>query len=638
MFSFPCLKLYRTNYLTMLRIKYNKPNIPKLIPKLQKCFYSQTSRITFTNLEDHHGDIPNQKTYMPINLKDLSIPSKKKEKNINQLNNLPTMGQIDLDSFNINKDQEASFFDVSLLPTWYERLNQPSTYRIHKDLESTSFPFRSFRKCYSRILTLYFDTYITLPPSQMYELQKKLYYDREDKSHIPDSVQKLEIKIDRVTRKLSELSLNTYIIFKRLGIRRSIPPFYLHQQFSVNLNERNLSNLLNLYFELPKPRPLYLRRDELEQFLSLILSTKVSNDDNKALLPKIIDVFEDMYQNVKSESMEDFQLTPFENTKYLSLLLNYWKSKNMSQEEKFNNIINLRMNSLKFCPAMWDILLSHLPEYCNEIMKIMSEKSGLTRLSAGVFIRYLTTYDELNNTLELMKLKNYHLDSELLDTIITKYIEFGKIKEAKELMIEFFKFSFDLSSTNWEFPTLRKSRTELFKIDVLNKTLQQLKNENFDDPITFSWLRYKFKPNPITMGNLLTHLDSLTDEKDLLNIMVEQKIPISNKHALKLLTFQTENLADRIKFFENVPLVLKLVNESYEFNDNLHVASTDSKYDTETYKKYVHIPTGTSFELKEIVKTSIEIYEEISTNSTFYNIRANLANQLVRLNDKLKYL
>lgn len=531
---------------------------------------------------------------------------------------VPSMSRIVLPESKSSDSESKDIVDISSLPSWYERLQKPSSYRIEEDVKASSsaIPYRSFQRCYSRLLALYTDTFLSLPKPQMRELQARFH-----NQNLPEEIQQQQIKIDAAVRKLSDLSANTFVIYKRLKVKRLTPPFYLHQQFLVHLGAKNTSKLLDLYFDLPEPRPLYLKREEFERLMSLLLRLKISGD-HRTLIPRVVEVYEDIRQNGKG-----IGLTPFEETKYLSFLLNLWKEQNISQEEKYNKILDLKFNSkrrMKFCPAMWNIMMTHFPQKSDEIMKLMANEVGITRSISEVFLRHLETYDELNNALELMRLKYFHIDPWLLDVIIEKYIEFNKSSEALELITETLRIFEDISTLNWVFPTQKFRRSEMFKIEMLDKTLQQLHNELPEKP--FTWFRYKFKPSPLTLGKLLVSLEQEDQKQSLLILMKQQNIPLVNKFALELLNSCS---------FEKMSLLLELVNSSVAFNTQLHSVSKDSKYDMKYFSGFVHNPTDPLLELKDVFRQSIKLYDDNVDNDDFNDVRAVIADQLVRLNEKV---
>ncbi|KAG0676416.1 hypothetical protein C6P42_001275 [Pichia californica] len=627
--------------------------------------YSQLPKLGFIkDIEQSNSDIDYSYTTN-------STKNNKENKSLPSPPLLSSMSRIFLSKSNLNsiesnsqssKDRNLNnnIINLSNLPSWYERLQKPSSYMINDDisLPQEIIPFRSFQRCYAKVLSIYTDTFLSLTNFKMKELLIK-YQNENNNNHnsnsnnsnnnnvdnpnvriIPQHLQKQNIKIDLAIKKLSELSSNTYILYKRLKVNRLIPPFYLHQQFLIHLGSNNISKLLDLYFELPQPRPFYLKREEFEKFMSLLLRLKFSNNDHKLLIPKIIDVYNDI-----REFGNEIQLTPFENTKYLSILLNDWSNNNtslISEDEMFNKIIKMKsLNSIKrlsFCPAMWNLLLIYFPKKTSEIMKLMSNESGLTRLNIEIYLKHIKSFNELNNLLELMKLKFFHLDTYLLNLIILKLIEFNKSNIALNLINEILiKFN-NISNLNWSFSTKKIDRIQLFKIDVLNKTFQQLHNEEINNNnnneigkfSNFTWLRYKFKPSPLIISKLLINLNSYNDQLKLLNLMIKQNIPIVNKHAINLLLLNDLN---QIEKFKLIPLILSLVKSSLEFNKTLHRVSIDSRYDTNDLSTYIHDESNEIFELKDIFKISLKLYDDNEHLENVDEIRIAIANQLVSLND-----
>lgn len=530
----------------------------------------------------------------------------------------PTMSRIDLLQYiKGNKENNVGSWQnnlrISDLPSWYERLNLPSSYSLlnDKSLEEIPTLYRSFQRCYARVLASFTDNYLSLPKSRMKELQAKLS-DQE----LPENIQQQLVKISVATRKFSELSSNTYTLYQRLKINRLTPPFYLHQQFLINLGEENVERLLELYFELPEPRPLHLKREEFERFMRILLRLKISKD-HKLLLPKLVQLYEDIQINGRG-----IQLTSFETTKYFSFLLNLWKQQDIPLDERFQRILKMKerrgLNRLVFYPAMWNIFLSHFPFKIDEIMKLMANESGLTRSTASTFIKYLKSLDSLNNTLELMKLKRFHLDPYLFDLIIEKYTEFGKSKDAFQVVESVINKFENISEMNYVIPTKASHRIDIFRIDILNKTFQQL--HNYDPKLKFSWLKYKFKPSPFTLGKLLISLDTYNRYK-LLKIMLEHKIPLSNKHALKLI---------QQRHLNSLPYILRLVNESQAFNERLHQVIHDVRYDTKFLEQFVHDKNDRIVETNEIFDLSISIYKENQKTDNIDSIKSDIAAELIK--------
>lgn len=536
----------------------------------------------------------------------------------------PTMSQIDLQYAHHNREEigepRHGIIRISTLPSWYERLDSPSSYSLLDDhsFKEASALYRSFQRCYARLLASFTDNYLSLPDYRLKELQAKL-----PNQELAENIQQQLVKINVAARRFTELSSNTYTLYQRLKINRLTPPFYLHQQFLINLQEENIEKLIDLYFELPEPRPLYLKREEFEKLMRILLRLKISGN-HKLLLPKLVQLYDDVRTNGKG-----IQLTSFETTKYFSFLLNLWKEQGVPLDERFKRVLKMKetrgTNKLVFYPAMWNIFLSHFPFRVDEIMKLMANESGLTRSTAATFIKYLKSFDSLNNTLELMKLKKFHLDPFLLDLIVEKYIEFGKSKEAFEIIKTIINRFEDISDMNYVIPSKASQRIDIFRIDVLNKTLQQM--HNYNPEMKFSWLKYKFKPSPFTLGKLLLSLDTYNRYK-LLKIMLEHKIPLSNKHALKLVGQRHLN---------SLPFILRLVNESQPFNEQLHHAIDDVKYDTKYLEQFVHDRNDRIVETNEIFDLSVSIYKENENDENISSIKSDIAAELIKF-EKYKAL
>lgn len=582
-------------------------------PKTSKCFartlhryYIQVPKLSFTNIE-------------------AKVPTKLLVKTA-ESSNLPTMSRIDLskyrnrniEAFTELKDHRKLIVRISELPSWYERLNSSSSYSILEDESLNEVPtlYRNFQRCYARVLASFTDTHLVLPKSRMKELQAKL----QDQD-LPENVQQQLVKVNVASRKFTELSSNTYTLYQRLKIKRMTPPFYIHQQFLINLGDVNVRRLLELYFELPEPRPLHLKREEFERFMRIILKLKISGD-HRALLPKLVQFYDDIRKNGNG-----IQLTSFETTKYFSFLLNLWKEENLPMDIRYAKILQLKNltgpKKLVFAPAMWNIFLSHFPYKVDDIMKLMANECGLTRSTAEIFIKHLKSLDSLSNTLELMKLKKLHLDPFLLDTIVGKYIEFGKADDAFELLIKIINTFEDISDMNWVLPSKSFQRVRIIQSDILNKTFQQM--HNYDPEMKFSWLKYKFKPSPLTLGKLLLSLDTYNRYK-LLKVMIQQNIPLVNKHALQIIEQRHLN---------SLPFVLKLVNQSKSFNQQLHHARNDVKYDAHYLGEFFNPENNPTIEMNEIFDKSILFYKQHENDENIDLIKSEIATELIKF-DKYK--
>lgn len=568
--------------------------------------YTQLSRLSFTNIDRELLPIP---YYKPSDILGTDVSKHSMERiMIPQFTEAP-MG-----------DQESSIVDIKNFPTWYERLDSISSYRLHKDIALEGQEkkiYSSFSKCYSRVLSYYADHFISLTRERLHDLMSKL-----DNSDKPDHVQKLYIKIDLSEKRLSTISRNTYVIYQRLKVERETLPFYLHQQFLIHLNEGNIAKLLNVYFEFPHPRPLHLKREEFEKFMKLILKIKISGD-HKPLLKKIVEVFADIRENGGPIS-----LTPFEDTKYFSLMLNSWESEGMSKSEIYEKVLEIRAvkgpKPLKFVPAMWNCFLTHVPEKSEEILKLMAKEIGLTRFTAEIVLNNADSFDRLCNTLELMKLKNFHMDEKIFALVVRKYIQFGKTHEALELVEKLLDSFQDLTSRNYSFRPLSLERTEVFKLDILNKAFQQLHNEQQE--MEHQWLQYKFIPSPFALGELLVSLDREGIIR-LLNTMIKHNIPLTHKHALNVIEKIEPSL---------LHLVLESVNRSRDFNINLKKISEEPKYNTAFYKNYTLQHQDIVLELREIFRKSLFLYDQMVDHVVPEKSRLKTVEQLVSITDYVK--
>lgn len=575
-----------------------------------------TSKLSFTKLDDDgssfNPDIFNSKTNKLDKL----------ERNNDKLTLQNIQKQIGVLDLNLlGKVSNKEDFQISDIPSWYERLVSPSTYKIYDDItiDHENIPYRSFNRCYNRVLSVYADEFICLDSPAAKNIQLSLL-----EKNLPEQILQQQMKVELVSKKLNEVSSNSFIIYNRLRIKRMAAPFFLHQQFLVNLNEKNVARLVEIYFELPNPKPLHLKREEFEKFMTLLLGLKVS-EDHKTLLPKIIEIYEDIKINGHG-----IKLTPFENTKYLSFLLNLWNEQGISQDIKFERIINLKLNDKgksDFCPGMWNVFLSHFPERTDEIMKMMSHEVGITRTNVQIFLNYVKSYDELNNALELMKLKYFHLDPTLLTIIIEKHIEFGKEEEALLLLTYILRAFVDISDLNWQFLPQRIERKEIFKFDILNKTYYQLHIN--DTNLKHEWLRYKFKPNPLVISKLAA---SLSDENQykLLELMNQQNIPLANKYAINILEQKSCD-------FKTLSVLAKLVKNSNNFNKELHNYSTDAKFNTKYLNLHIIDSSNDVFnELATIFQLCIQRYQKMNDIPGMETERGEAAQELVSLNQELK--
>ncbi|ONH77889.1 hypothetical protein BOH78_0223 [Pichia kudriavzevii] len=300
----------------------------------------------------------------------------------------------------------------------------------------------------------------------------------------------------------------------------------------------------------------------------------------------------------------------------------------MSKSEIYEKVLEIRAvkgpKPLKFVPAMWNCFLTHVPEKSEEILKLMAKEIGLTRFTAEIVLNNADSFDRLCNTLELMKLKNFHMDEKIFALVVRKYIQFGKTHEALELVEKLLDSFQDLTSRNYSFRPLSLERTEVFKLDILNKAFQQLHNEQQE--MEHQWLQYKFIPSPFALGELLVSLDREGIIR-LLNTMIKHNIPLTHKHALNVIEKIEPSL---------LHLVLESVNRSRDFNINLKKISEEPKYNTAFYKNYTLQHQDIVLELREIFRKSLFLYDQMVDHVVPEKSRLKTVEQLVSITDYVK--
>ncbi|EIF45771.1 hypothetical protein AWRI1499_4336 [Brettanomyces bruxellensis AWRI1499] len=86
--------------------------------------------------------------------------------------------------------------------------------------------------------------------------------------------------VDFVSSRFNPSRDNLAIISKRLKAERFPADLFLHHQFMVNLNRRDMGRLLEVYFNFPRPRAYHLTSLEFEKFMGLVLRYKVGDTDH----------------------------------------------------------------------------------------------------------------------------------------------------------------------------------------------------------------------------------------------------------------------------------------------------------------------------------------------------------------------
>lgn len=436
--------------------------------------------------------------------------------------------------------------------SWFSKVPQKLDYNFTTDLlmELDKPRHRSFNRCLFRTLTCYGNTMVLEKPK-----------------HIGES-NDVDSKIKFISNSLKSND-NSFIRKQRLSVERANAPFYIHQQFQMNLLTDNLEDLIQLYFQLPSPRPMYLKRNELEKFIVMLL--KFNPRSNPELTTPVIKVFEDLFYKggkiklSKSERVKLFSLYAYRITQIPE------GEEDVNKSYQFLNRVRTTIGIDK-TNDVWIILNTHFPNHSKTITSDMCKHIGVNRVVLPMILKSTRSAKQLHNILKLVKMKNIHIDNELINVIIHQFLSLGMIDDSIRIINGLImKFSKNVNLMKSWRPNGRKFVEQLNILNLARNGNNMTGNKNWMNGMLTP---YPISPSPLTIGEVLTN-EKISNEQFLellLNVEING-IPLSYK-CIHTLISQTEDF-DSLRTILEILLNLEDINTPMinsnvkEFNEQL---------------------------------------------------------------------
>lgn len=539
----------------------------------------------------------------------------------------------------------AQWFDI------YERtltdkqiVEQMEQFRlqIDSDLKCRKL-YSDFITCYSRELKRFGINDLSLKLDE-FPVDKSSLWSQSESRKTASRTKKL---VQCVADSFSESKQNLAIINKRMKLKRQPPEFYLHQQFVISLGKKDVSKLIDIYFDFPSQKALHLTEYEFEKFMSLILGYRMSKEDRIAHSGKLISLF-------KSLLSDRIPLTSFELTKYVFFTIrNLTEYRQLPTQECYEDVMKLQ-KSFTFNPAIWNLILTQFPNHKLEIIKQMSRNTILNRDLTRKLVQACTTPAQLVNMLSIIKFTHSHIDQMLFEDILIKLVDLGFYSFAKSILNLILNAQTRKSTYSKGRSILRRKSQRFInnQIEAFNGVLLYRARNLSEDIVRKHYSRYLyyiFKPSPMMMASFLeslTNPKSFTDNKrfelkDLLETMVKFQIPLLNSSALSILVALTNNQSEQHFIdMDIVGLLNELVYESIAYNESLHKYSIDGRYDKKYLGKFINKQVGSSvaLELKAIFKLSFNVFKRWPSSekdATYSKKRIHVKTRLLKIYDQL---
>lgn len=466
--------------------------------------------------------------------------------------------------------------------------------QIFQDLESDHL-VGNFGRCYRNQMVQYGEKRLNLSLSNV-RLPPYLY-------DAPKSVQvarQRNIMAKYVANRLTNGSFNQKVLNKRHNLKRSVPEFYLHQQFTINLSKGDVGRLIDIYFELPGRRPLYLTSYELEKLLSLVLRYKMAEEDHLFNAEKLCLFFEDLMD-------KRIPLTVFEQTKYvlfkMKLLLEVQK---LDRKTSLDSLLELS-NRFAFGPPIWHLLLDSFPEYKEALLKYMSTRTPLDRQLVMNLCSKTTNLGELVNVLELAALKRMHIDRAFLEVVIHKLavVDYPVAKEIIGKLQDTIPLG-DVRRNGNEMTrihTIQVERNMNMRFEALN-VLYLLHSRN-NGSHAKEIVRYAFLPTPMVYADMIDQ--SLKNESELhslLDSMAHWQYPLINMSANKIVKSLLDTGSTDMALLQKV---VKMAYDAMNYNEYLYMCANKPQFDKRRLKQYAPVDPVAS--MTELLRNSSEVYQ-----------------------------
>lgn len=521
--------------------------------------------------------------------------------------------------------------------TWIHKLEMselPNSYSFTRSLinsiNNVMPNYSSFSSYFSDIIQRY---------GKLIYIDNNSFKRMHEKLQIKDNSANDKVREIIIFNQLRQKSVNSRIISERLKIERLDAPFYMHQQFSLNLEKENIESLLDLYFDLPNPKSLHLKRQELEKFLSLLIKTNFKEDKYRPLAKSVIDVFEDILNNDKAVGI---QLTNFEKVKYFSLLVskatNRFESHSTpptaSEYQSQNFLLKqllLIQHKIKLHKSVesYISLAYNFPNHNHKLAIMMSRYLPLNRLTVQLLIKNVPNWRTLQHMLRMIEKNNIHIDYELLNLILEQYIRFKKSTELKAIVFALFEKFGSLKTVNQLYDA-KSTRQLIDKYHATNLASKSLKDEfekshygeheiaiEAEDQNQWDQLiPYPILPSPELLTKFLSKFHKPQFIIPVIELLKIHHAPVSYNAIL----FQLENGNS------NIDLIRIILNYLLDSQVRLNVRKFNEKLTNIGLQNY----RSEQDWLMEILKHCIKAYENCNVDDI------NIKDMIVQLDELLK--
>lgn len=453
--------------------------------------------------------------------------------------------------------------------SWFTRVPLKLDYNFTSDLlaQLDTPRHRSFNRCYHKTLSAYGN-------GLFLQRQKVLKLKLNDKGH-HNGVNDPNVKV--IANSLR--GNNSFLVrSQRLKVERINAPFYIHQQFQINLASKNLKALIQLYFELATPRAMHLKRTELEAFIGLLLNFKPEQDPE--LVPIVIKAFEDLFYNG-----DKITLTKKERVKLFSLYVFEAKRASTEANRTYQRMIHLkRILGIDKTNEVWIILNANFPTHTKAITAEMCKHIGVNRFVLPMIIRGTSSAKQLHNVLKLVKIRNIHIDAELLNLILDQFTSLGMVDDSTQIINAFLiKFAKGLNPARGWRPIGRRFTQDLDVLNLARAGVVEMKAQtNKHSSMDRALVPYPIVPSPLTVGKVLNS-GKLSNEQ-LLGLILNVKIngvPLAYHDIHKLITsthdFDCLRTILEIVITVDVNAMATVNTRVREFNEDLYKDNAKSE-------------------------------------------------------------
>ncbi|KAG7809468.1 hypothetical protein KL921_003465 [Ogataea angusta] len=415
----------------------------------------------------------------------------------------------------------------------------------------------------------------------------------------------------------------------RKQLKRRPLPFHLSHRLSTYLQKKNLRDIGSIYLEIPTPRAAHFSILQLEQLLSLILSTKRANVETINLGIRIL-------EDMESDSIT---LGPLEQTK----LVYFYTRLQMP----FDQIIQKVLEKGYFHPHTWNLLLQVYSSHTDEILELMRTRVSLDRTLLLTLLEKSSSLNSVLNIIDIFRQRHMHLDHEALNKILVKLAIFDEYMVAKSILDTMIDTSpklaekpFQVQHSSTHEPWIRK--LNLYEHHGLMTTrrhrrlVSQIELVNEWLPDNTPLILYPQRPTPFLMHqffviNLNSDMSTArrSQIRDLLELMNTAKIPMLNKTVVLVLQRLAELDQLRQEELDLAAQLVELYEDSKRFNTYLEIQATNPAFNRTELVPYLLAKSDNNkikFEVQKGAGWNSDCYDQVifRLGSTLYHKAADL--------------